>query len=161
MYFWNINKLKSDFIEKKVTEKSTLHYLIAYTVLLCLNTMPYDNPNELDRFSAALMIPISILGILYAYSCNGGDKGENFLVKYFAIGWVVTIRLFIIFLPLMILLKILAGSSNAYISEGTSLGDVLIHVSLTALLFWRTGVHIRQIAEGGRVECEAAVESTS
>ena len=36
MYFWNINKLKSDFSEGNVTEKNLLQYLVGYTILGCI-----------------------------------------------------------------------------------------------------------------------------
>lgn len=144
MYFWNINKLKSDFKEGSVTEKNILQYLIAYTVLVGITMIPYGETNQFDMISAALMIPISILGILYTYACNGGEAGDNFLAKYFAIGWVVTIRFVAAFIPVMFVLGIIVGLSGTEIPENTALWDVFLEVTITAVLFWRIGVHIKQ-----------------
>jgi len=143
MYFWNINQLKSDFNEGVVTEKSILKYLIAYTILVGLAMIPYGEINQFDMFSAALMIPLSVFGILYAYACNGGDSGNNFIAKYFAIGWVITVRFIALFIPLAFIIGIVVGASGAEIPEGTTLWDVFIEVTVTVFLFWRIAVHIK------------------
>lgn len=139
MYFWNINKLKSDFNEGAVTEKSILKYLIAYTILVGLVMIPYGETNQFDMFSAALRIPLSVFGLLYVYACNGGDSGDNFIAKYFAIGWVITIRFIAVIIPL----AVIVGASGTEIPEGTTLWDVLIEATVTVFLFWRIAVHIK------------------
>lgn len=144
MYFWNINKLKSDFIEGAVTEKNTLQYLIAYTVLVGMVMIPYCEPNQYDMLSAALVIPISVLGILYAYSCNGADSGDNFLAKYFAISWVITVRFIAYIILLIFLIGIIAGMSGADIPEATTFLDVVVNVILTAFIYWRIAIHIKE-----------------
>jgi hypothetical protein len=143
MYFWNINKLKSDFNEGAVTEKSILKYLIAYTILAGLVMIPYGETNQFDMFSAALMIPLSVFGLLYAYACNGGDSGNNFIAKYFAIGWVITIRFMPVIFSLAVIVGIIVDASGAEIPEGTTLWDVLIEATVTVFLFWRIAVHIK------------------
>ena len=52
MYFWNIDKLKSDFKEGLVTEKSILHYLIAYTILVGIALIPFGDTNQFDVLTA-------------------------------------------------------------------------------------------------------------
>jgi hypothetical protein len=143
MYFWNINQLKSDFNEGVVTERSVLKYLIAYTILVGIVMIPYGEVNQFDMFSSALMIPLSVFGILYAYTCNGGDSGNNFIAKYFAISWVITVRFIAYFIPLAFIIGIIVGASGAEIPEGTTLWDVFIEVTATVFLFWRIAVHIK------------------
>lgn len=152
MYFWNINKLKSDFNEGSVTEKSILQYLIAYTVLFGIAMIPFGEKNQFDMLSAALMIPLSVLGIFYAYACNGGDTGADFLAKYCAIGWVVTIRFIAILIPVSIVLGIILGLSGVDFYESTTLMGVLLDVTITALLLWRIAVHIQQTTLSSGIE---------
>lgn len=146
MYFWKINKLKEDFIAGSVSEKSMLKYLVAYTIFVGLAMIPFGETNEFDLFSALLLIPVSVIGLLYAYSSNGGDSGTNFLAKYFAIGWVVTVRLLVVILPLAVVTGIVMASVGFDIPEGTTMWDVLITTVITAFYFWRIAVHIGQTA---------------
>ncbi len=143
MYFWNINKLKSDFNEGAVSQRSILKYLIAYTILVGVAMIPYGETNQFDIFSAALMIPLSVFGLLYAYACNGGDSGDNFIGKYFAIGWVISIRFIAVLFPLAFFVGIIVGASGAEIPEETTLWDVIIEATVTIFLFWRIAVHIK------------------
>ncbi len=143
MYFWNIDKLKSDFKQGSVTEKSILKYLIAYTIFLGVAMLPYGETNQFDLFSTVLMIPLSVFGILYAYACNGGDSGDNFIAKYFAIGWVVTIRFIVLLIPLAFIIGIVVATTGVEIPEETTLLDVFIESTITVFLFWRIAVHIK------------------
>ena len=147
MYFWNIKKLKAEFIQGEIQEKDLLKYLIAYTTLLSLSMIPLSNTtNQFDIFSAVLTIPISILGLLYVYTCNGGDTGNNFLGKYFAIGWVITIRILTIVIITGILYGIFAGIFKLNLSEETTLWETLIIVVVEIFYYWRVAVHIGDIA---------------
>jgi len=146
MYFWRIKDLKADFIAGKVTEKSLLGYLVAYTILVGLAMIPLSETNQFDVFSALIVIPVSVMGILYAYSSNGGDSGSEFLAKYIAIGWVVTVRLIAVILPLALAAGIFLGISGLDIPEETTMWDVLITTVITAFYFWRIAVHIGHTA---------------
>jgi len=142
MYFWKINKLKSDFVNDAVSEKSMLKYLVAYTILLGLSFIPFGESNEFNLFSSLLMIPISVIGLLYIFSANGGENGTNFISKYFAIGFVVGVRMFVIVMPIALIIGVFAGVAGADFSEGTTMWDVLITTIITAFYFWRVAVHV-------------------
>ncbi|RXJ68806.1 hypothetical protein CS022_24015 [Veronia nyctiphanis] len=146
MYFWRINTLKEDFIAGNVTEKSMFKYLVAYTIFVGLAMIPPSEPNQFDLLSILILIPVSIIGLLYAYSSNGGDSGTDFLAKYFAIGWVVTVRLLVVFIPLAVVTNIVMVGSGFDISEGTTMWNVLITIVIEAFYFWRIAVHIGQTA---------------
>lgn len=146
MYFWKIKDLKADFIAGNVTEKSSLKYLVAYTILVLMSMIPMGETNQFDVFSILIIIPVSIMGLLYAYSSNGGDSGSDFLAKYFAIGWVVTVRLFAVLLPLAFVVGVFSGVSGLDIPEKTTMWDVLIITVISAFYFWRIAVHIGHTA---------------
>ena len=149
MYFWNIEQLKIDLQMAKVTERSTLHYLIAHFIIYGIAAIPLQHANQLDIISALLMLLVSLLGINYAYHCNGGDSGKQFLTKYMALSWVVTIRMMVMVAPVLLLLDAISklmsdwhiGVPLAH-SHPTHLSDVLLMTSLAAVFFWRIAVHI-------------------
>jgi hypothetical protein len=147
MYIWKINQLKSDFINGAVTEKSMLKYLVAYTILLGLSFIPFGESNQFDLLNSLLMIPVSVIGLLYIFSANGGGNGTNFISKYFAIGFVVGVRLFVVVLPLAIVLGIVAAIADPDFIEGTTMWDVLFEVMITVFYFWRVAVHVGETAQ--------------
>jgi hypothetical protein len=48
-------------------------------------------------------LAITILGIHYLKSKNGDTFGNGFLNKYFALGWVISVRLFLCALPALVM----------------------------------------------------------
>lgn len=144
MYFWNIDKLKSDFKEGLVTEKSILHYLIAYTILVGIALIPFGDTNQFDVLTAISLIPVSIIGIQYAYASNNGEQGSDFLAKYFAIGWVISVRFIAAIIPLMFVIGLTFAVFNLEYSESSTIWHTLFEVIVSAFLFWRIAVHIKQ-----------------
>jgi hypothetical protein len=49
-------------------------------------------------------VAITILGIHYLKSKNGDTFGNGFLNKYFALGWVISVRLFLTSLPIIVMI---------------------------------------------------------
>lgn len=149
MYFWDINQLKIDLQMAKVSERSTLHYLIAHFIIYGIAAIPLQHANQLDILSALIMVPVSLLGINYAYHCNGGDNGKHFLTKYMALSWVVTLRMMVVVAPALLLLDAISmalsgwhiGAPLAH-SHPTRLWDMLVILVLASVFFWRIAAHI-------------------
>ena len=148
MYFWRIEELKSKMAARPLTEREALPYLVVYVGLTALVTcLAVPDINIWDMIETGLGVLICVLGTIYAYHCNGADKGEHFLQRYFAIGWVVSLRviagLFLAYCTYLVICE-LAGISNG---DATTWQDTLFIIGMEIFLYWRTGHHIAQLAQ--------------
>ena len=148
MYFIQYHPLKEKLKERTLSDGEALPYLVVWGVWGSVWTMlwqMYSHFNFLDAFSWALWVLITIGGIYYVYSQNGGASGFDFVQKYYVLGWVVYVRCFLAFIPIMVIEYVFAVS---YVLYSTNLFNVLADVAFGVILFWRTGVHIRDTAKG-------------
>ena len=144
MYFWKIDKLKKDLVKQSLSESESLKYLIATAIVYSLEMIPFLENNLWDVFSALIMGIITIFGVYYAYKCNRGSSGSNFLQKYISIGWVVGIRwVVLVALPIVIVYFIAVGIYIAGIPESTTLSDMVFLNLLYLTYFWLLGKHIK------------------
>ncbi|MDO8530289.1 MAG: hypothetical protein Q7S10_02700 [bacterium] len=147
MYFWKIEKLKNDLIEHPLSESEAFKYLFANVILYSLGAIPSAESNVWDVYSAIAAIAITIFGIIYAYKCNMGASGKNFLQKYLAIGWVVGVRwLALIALPVLIIYFTAIGIYSG-IPEKTTPLDIVIMSILVISYFWLLGKNIKEVAK--------------
>lgn len=146
MYFWNINKLKSDLLKKPLSESEQFKYLFATLVVYSLAMIPFLENNIWDVYSAIIMVLTTTIGIYYVYKCNKGSIGNNFLQKCLSIGWVVSIRWLVFMLPIILLFYI-AVELYSGVSDYTTLADVIFFNLLYISYFWLLGKHIKEVAQ--------------
>ncbi len=147
MYFWKINKLKSDLLKKPLSERESFKYLFATLVLYSLGMIPILENNTWDIYSAIITALITAIGVYYVYKCNKGASGNNFLQKYLSIGWVVGIRwIVLIMLPIMIIYFI-AIEIYSGIPDYTTLAEVIFSNLLYLSYFWLFSKHIKEVAQ--------------
>ncbi len=146
MYFWNIEKLKEELAKAPLNQKQTLNYLVAVTIIYGLGTIPFGSYNQYDVFASALVIPVTIIGVYWAYYSNGGDEGQDFLSRYMAISWVMMVRLIVFLIPTIfigvILLSLLSGQEPP---EHASIVDVVVIVTIEVFYYWRVAVHMKPL----------------
>ena len=111
MYFWNIEALKKDIVKDRLTEKERFVYVLIYLVLTAvgfeyLQQVDTELANIWDSIEAIADVLIVLIGTYCAYRANGGENGQDFLGRYFSIGFVVSIRFFVYLIPIVILLSI-------------------------------------------------------
>ena len=93
MYFWHIEKLKTEMAARPLSAREALPYLIVTVVLPSLMAcIPLTNHNLWDWLGAIWSVLLVVFGTIYIYHQNGGANGQHFLQRYFAVGWVVAIR---------------------------------------------------------------------
>ena len=102
----------------------------------------FEGFNELDFISGVLSVAFAILGVFYAYRCNGGKEGFDLIQKYVVLGWVVTIRCLLAFIPLMIVAYI-GGEVLGIITDETGIFDIAFLAVFEIVLYQRIGRHIR------------------
>jgi hypothetical protein len=144
MYFVKYHPLKEKLRDRSVSDREALPYLMVFAGLTTLvGAFPmFEGFNELDFVSGVLSVVFAILGVLYAYRCNGGREGFDLIQKYVVLGWVVAVRCLLAFIPLMIVAYI-GGEVLGVITDETGLFDIALIAVFEIVIYQRIGRHIR------------------
>ena len=150
MYFWRIKKLKANLIERPLSGREELRYLIGFLLLwvLTLTAPPEEGLNRWDHAGLAVTALLTIVGTIYLFHRNGGAGGELFLQRYFVLGWVVSIRWAAAFVSLYVIVRLIASILDAWPSEETNVFDFLLISAGEVCFYWRLGVHIADVSRG-------------
>jgi hypothetical protein len=126
MIWLDISNLEDKISKNELSDKDGFNYVLAYFILSVLTmNIGYQNSNEwidlLNFFSSAL---ITVWGLTAAYKANNEIDGKDFLKRFFAINWVIGMRMLLAVLILGMVAGIVVGiisiiSSDA-ICEGLS-----------------------------------------
>ncbi len=152
MYFWKIEKLKDDIASGRLNEKDRFIYALIYVVLGAvvvevMMLMPIENGNIWDLANSVGNVLIVLLGTVFAFKANGSSSGEDFLGKYFSIGFVMAIRFLIYAVPLLVMLFVYYFYAFAEEEDiPTNYIDVIPFLLWYAALYWRMYVHIKQVS---------------
>lgn len=147
MYFWRIEKLKNELAARPLSERETLPYLVVFVGLsAAVGYIPQTMSNVWDGLGAAWSIALAVVATIYIYRQNGGADGQHFLQRYFAIGWVVTVR----WLAVLILVGVAFFGTLAALgadTETTHWYDFVFAALVEAVVYWRIGHHVRDLAQ--------------
>ena len=145
MYFIKYQPLKEKLRSRSLNDRDALPYYVftaAITVLFA--SIPLPNAfNSWDAVSTFLGMVLSVLGILYVYHQNGGRKGYDIIQKCIVLGWVVSVRVVLCFIPLAILLHAIGMQLGIVTYGSTGWFDVVVMASVYAVLYLRLGRHIK------------------
>jgi hypothetical protein len=97
---------------------------------------------------AAVTLALTIGGTLYVYQRDGGRGGLDFLQRYLAVGWVVTIRLTVATVVLVLIVTVLVQTINVepydlWLSGGVPILWLMV-------LYARLGHHVADVAKVSR-----------
>ena len=115
MYFVRTQPLKDKLRSRSLSDREALPYLLVFSGLTALvGSVPLiEGFNRWDFASATLSVVFAIAGVVYSYKCNGGREGFDLIQKYVVLGWVVSIRCLLPFIPLAIVAYIAADALGA------------------------------------------------
>jgi hypothetical protein len=166
MYFWNIEKLKAQLIERPLTDKETLPYVIAYALIYAiifeLVNFAYSIPPDLATKSEAYGISDFLYFIFYLiviifstkwiFNKNRVYNENYFLQRYTALGWVVMIRVTVfltIFVLLLAIITLILGWDADRVFESDKFGYIAFVMTYFVyfLYFWYFGKHISDVAQ--------------
>ena len=148
MYFVRYDPLKEKLKQRNVSDQDALPYLILFSMLtVASSAFPIAFPitektNIWGVASAVSSVLLAGAGVYYSYIQNGKEKGFDLVQKYVVLGWVVTIRCVLAFLPLIIIAYI-AGEILELIEDAFSWYDFFITIVFELVLYQRIGRHIR------------------
>ena len=146
MYFWRIDRLKARLIAQPLTDREVLPYLLIFMGLTTLVAVfPPPSMNVWDYAIGLGTVVLTFIGTVYAYRCNNGAQGQHFLQRYFALGWVIVVRLLAVTLPLTFVLFAILSTP-----DGTTWHMAVLTAVVGFVFYQRLGHHIRTVANGLR-----------
>jgi hypothetical protein len=161
MYIWNIKALKKELAANTLTESQVFAYFLA---MLTLETLLYQlaplfpSTGDTDVWDYAYFVGsvfFTLGGTLVAYRMNGGSAGRSFLVRYFPLMWVLTVRFLVFLLPLLVLAMIPMAYFYETLFGTDAAGDDFAALSMYVVLlswlwylafYYRLAVHLRDVA---------------
>ncbi|HMO19066.1 MAG TPA: hypothetical protein PKA63_13490 [Oligoflexia bacterium] len=93
---------------------------------------------------------MTLLGSLWVFVCNGGKNGEKFIERFFAIGWVMILRLFPILILILTVAFIIFDNEN--LETKTSWWEVLVVNFWSIFFYFRCEKHIKDVNDFHRPE---------
>ena len=156
MYFWRVERLKEQLRDGPLSQQASFTYILASVLPCAIGTYAPSGlwsstspPTIVDWLTYAMMVVLVGAGTYAAYSANGGRSGSDFASRYFALGWVLFIRLVVLaVLPTVVL--VFAASA---IQQGTATpgkpaewGFAFVGILFEIGYYWRMVFHLRQVA---------------
>ncbi len=97
MYFWDIEELKEDILNNRLTEGNKFSYFLMTTILIVSSAHAMNDKfhNAAGSFQSTLVVFdfLFFLVFLYiAHGTNGGDNGKDFLGKFTSVNFVCMVR---------------------------------------------------------------------
>ena len=148
MYFWKIDKLNEQLISDGLSESETFKYLMANSILCALATIQYEIPNNYDTWGGMSGFFVTVFGLWFIYKCNGGKNGNQIVQRYLSVGFVVFIRVFVLFMiPAIIASFVIQELYLGGIPEETTLSLFIVIVASQLVLVTLVAKHINFIAK--------------
>lgn len=84
-------------------------YFMAYMILMAvMGMLSFGAPNAWDLAARLATVVITVFGLLYLKRQNRDTFGNDFLSRYFCLGWVTTVRMFLLTIPAAVATSALA-----------------------------------------------------
>lgn len=151
MYLWRIDLLKNQLREGPLSQRAAFAYVLATLLWYTITTTAPGAWNSssgatttLDWLTYALMIVVVGGGTYAAYRANGGQRGFDFASRYFALGWVLFLRLgLLLFVPAMALVLGIGAALGAFQAETERTDDAfgwagaVVGLAFESVYYWR------------------------
>ena len=134
---------------------------MAYVIFMSVMWIfAFGEPDPWAIAAGVASVVITIFGVLHLKKQNADSFGNQFLAKYFSLGWVITVRMLLLAIPSMVVLFAFAsivGGNDAFAPMGA-----LFTVAFEILFYWWLGLLIaqankRQSEQVGDGDAEEAV----
>jgi hypothetical protein len=105
MIWIDIRKLENKISANELSDKDGFNYVLAYFILVAivLAIISNDSSALVKLLGSILSVIITIWGLNATYQANNEIDGKDFFKRYFAISWVIGMRLIIVMLVLSII----------------------------------------------------------
>ena len=116
MIWFNIKRLEEDISNDNLSEKDGFNYVLAYFILLTVSAVG-GVYNEMSGWMRLLGVTIQIIIMIWAlnaiYKINLEIDGKDFFKRFFAINWVIGMRI----LLALVILAVIGGIAMGILYE--------------------------------------------
>lgn len=124
-HLFDVRSLINEFKAGTVTERRRFHYLLAdlilVTILLSLMTQSFPIAPDTAFLDFILAIVVTIAGTTWCYNVNSANDNKDFIARYIALSFVLSVRLlgilFLIFIALGIFVALSGNIGTAKLFE--------------------------------------------
>jgi hypothetical protein len=111
MIWFDIKALENKITNNELSDKDGFYYLLAYFIftLITLSSVANKFNGWLMLCECAISVLITIWGLRTIYELNNEIDGKDFFKRFFAINWVIGMRILIVIIPLAFFFGILCG----------------------------------------------------
>jgi len=147
-----VDKFRNGTFEEAEVEPYFMAYMIFDAVVMAF---ALGDSNPMHVVTGLASVVITIFGVLHLKKQNGETFGRLFVVKYFCLGWVVSVRMLLLAIPAAVVLYAFA----AIIGGRSALGPmgVLFTIGWEILFYWWLGKLIAQSNNSGDGDAGAVV----
>jgi uncharacterized RDD family membrane protein YckC len=150
IYIWNINGLKSDLAERRLSGADTLIYLACILAVQGVSwVLAYPEGgvfNLWDNIETIGFAVFLIVGSVYCYYTNGGRKGGDFMSRYISLAWVFGVRYTVVVLIPLSLVLYTPISMFTELPDNTQWYDTLFYAILRIPFYLVLSKHIKDVA---------------
>jgi len=111
MIWLDISKLEDKISKNELSDKDGFNYVLAFFILSALTIdsgLQYEN-RWIKYLNCFLLVLITIWGLNRAYKANDEIDGKDFFKRFFAINWVIGMRMLFAILILSFILGMVIG----------------------------------------------------
>lgn len=139
MIWFNIKELERKIVENEFSDEEGFKYFLAFSILGVLATSISTAGNIITFIELLISVAIAIWGSYSIFKANSSGDGQDFFKRYFALSWVIGLRLFIITLIIAIPLSFIYGvisyeSIDLNSSESTTLTEDFVTMIISSLV---------------------------
>jgi len=111
MIWFDIKKLEDKISKKELTDKDGFNYVLAYFVfsVIVLSFITKDTSVWIKFFECAISVIITVWGLKTVYEVNNDIDGKDFFKRFFAINWVIGMRILVVTLIFAFIISIPIG----------------------------------------------------
>ena len=145
MYWWNIRRLRDQLVQGPLPEPMAFRYVMGNVLLWAISFVPGDTTvNRWGVLAYLCWVLLTGAGTYYCYRMNAAAQGRHFMERYFALSFVVGVRLLPWLFAVLIALAILSPQPLAEPIETTPI-SIAVTVGFSLLVYWRLGVHMHSL----------------
>lgn len=138
MIWFNIEELEKQIVEDRFSDEEGFDYFLAVSILGALATYTGTSANYITYLGVFIGVLITIWGAKSIFKANSFGDGQDFFKRFFALSWVIGLRLLVIFLilalPLSLMFEIISiGSITSIESSSKSNGEELAIMIISSL----------------------------
>jgi hypothetical protein len=144
MIWFNIRKLEDKISKNELSDKDGFNYVLAYFILsvFAMSLGTHDKSVWIKLLHFVLLATITIWGLTAAYKANDEIDGKDFFKRFFAINWVIGMRMLFALVILIfivgIVMAIISRVSGGNYVDNSPIKDfiTLISVSLFEVIYY-------------------------